>query len=222
LESDATLRDQIQTALVAAIPTGRGSVTVVNLIGCEAMRLAEMTAAAEAGMVLVGYASDPTRGSRILGPLRCFVAPPTATAVSTAVDTATRGNRRTITLSEDIDAFMVAKTALTKAGYSVSMACDEKQALDLLAILRPDTVLVDVRGGGQPAVEFLDALAPESGRILTLLVHGDPTGATLSRLADRMLRRPPGLDVNELVRVCRNALPEAGKRVGGAPTRPTH
>jgi len=101
------------------------------------------------------------------------------------------------------------------------MACDEKQALDLLTILRPDTVLVDVRGAGQPAVEFLDALGPESGRILTLLIHGDPTGATLSRLADRMLRRPPGLDVNELVRVCRNALPEAGKRVGGAPTRPT-
>jgi hypothetical protein len=99
------------------------------------------------------------------------------------------------------------------------MACDEKQALDLLAILRPDTVLVDVRGAGQPTVEFLDALGPESGRILTLLVHGDATGAALGRLADRMLRQQQ-LDVNELVKVCRNALPEAGKRPGATPARP--
>ena len=220
LEVDPTLRDRIQTALATTIPSGRGSVAVVNLFGCDATRLAEMTAAADAGMVVVGYASDPTRGSRILGPLRCFVAPPNAAETSAAVEGAARGNRRTITLSEDIDAFMVAKTALTKAGHSVSMACDEKQALDLLSILRPDTVLVDVRGAGQPAVEFLDALGPESGRILTLLVHGDASGTTLSRLADRMLR-PDGLDVNELVKVCRNALPEAGKRLGGTATRPT-
>jgi DNA-binding NarL/FixJ family response regulator len=100
------------------------------------------------------------------------------------------------------------------------MACDEKQALDLLAILRPDTVLVDVRGAGQPTIDFLDALGPESGRILTLLVHGDPSGATLSKLAERLLR-PPALDVNELVKVCRNALPETGKRGTAAPARST-
>jgi DNA-binding NarL/FixJ family response regulator len=98
------------------------------------------------------------------------------------------------------------------------MACDEKQALDLLAILRPDTVLVDVRGAGAPSVEFLNALGPESGRVLTLLVHGDPSGATLASLAERMLR-PNALDVNELVKVCRNALPEAGKRPGAPAKR---
>jgi hypothetical protein len=212
IESAATLRDHIQTALASAIPSGRGSIAVVNLIGCDAARLAELTAAAEAGMTVVAYAADGDRGSRILGPLRCFAAPPTAPEIASAID-GTKGNRRTITLSEDIDAFMVAKTALTKAGHSVSMACDEKQALDLLAILRPDTVLVDVRGAGHPSVEFLNALGPESGRVLTLLVHGDPSGATLGRLAERMLR-PNALDVSDLVKVCRNALPEAGKRPG--------
>ena len=176
-----------------------------------------MAGIADTGTLLVGYAQHAERGSRILGPLRAFVAPPTAAEIAHAVEGAARGNRRTILLTEDIDAFMVAKTALAKAGHSVSMACDEKQALDLLAILRPDTVLVDVRGAGHQAVEFLDALAPESGRILTLLVHGDPTGATLSRLAERMLR-PSALDVNDLVKVCRNALPDT-KRVGAAPAR---
>jgi hypothetical protein len=132
-------------------------------------------------MLVVGYASQPERGSRILGPLRSFVAPPNAAEIAAAVEGTTRGNRRTILLTEDIDAFMVAKTALTKAGHSVSMACDEKQALDLLAILRPDTVLIDARTAAQSVVEFLDALGPENGRVLTLLVHGDPTGAALAR-----------------------------------------
>jgi hypothetical protein len=219
LESDPTLRDHIQTALATAIPAGRGNLAAANLVGCDATRVAELAAVADGGTLLVGYARHPERGSRILGPLRCFVAPPTAAEIAVAIEGPARGNRRTILLSEDIDAFMAAKTALAKAGHSVSMACDEKQALDLLAILRPDTVLVDVRGAGQPAVEFLDALGPESGRILTLLVHGDPTGAALSRLAERMLRPNP-LDVNDLVKVCRNALPDT-RRAGAAPTRPS-
>ncbi len=216
LESDATLRDHIQTSLTTAIPAGRGSVAAVNLVGCDDACIAAMAAAGNAGTLIVGYAQHPARGSRILGPLRCFVEPPSAAEIGVAVEGSARGNRRTILLTEDIDAFMVAKTALAKAGHSVSMACDEKQALDLLAILRPDTVLVDVRNAGQSVVEFLDALGPENGRILTLLVHGDPTGAALGRLAERMLR-PTALDVPELVKVCRNALPDTKKT--GAPAR---
>lgn len=220
LERNATLRDHIQTALTSAIPAGRGSVVAVNLLDCDAAALEQLgeIAATEPSALVVGYAAHPERGSRILGPLRCFATPPDAAEIAAALEGANRGNRRTILLSEDIDAFMVAKTALTKSGHSVSMACDEKQALDLLAILRPDTVLVDVRGHGAPAVEFLDALGPENGRILTLLVHGDPTGVGLARLAERMLRSS-ALDVNELVKVCRNALPE-NKRPGAAPARP--
>jgi len=220
LERSATLHDHIQTALTSAIPAGRGSVVAVNLLDCDAATLEQLgeIGAADPGALVVGYAAHPERGSRILGPLRCFATPPDAAEIAAALEGTNRGNRRTILLSEDIDAFMVAKTALTKSGHSVSMACDEKQALDLLAILRPDTVLVDVRGQGAPAVEFLDALGPENGRILTLLVHGDPTGVALARLAERMLRSS-ALDVNELVKVCRNALPE-NKRPGAAPARP--
>ena len=220
LERNATLRDHIQTALTSAIPAGRGSVVAVNLVDCDAATLDQLAelGGTDQGALIVGYASHPERGSRILGPLRCFGTPPGAAEITAALEGATRGNRRTILLSEDIDAFMVAKTALTKSGHSVSMACDEKQALDLLAILRPDTVLVDVRGQGVPAVEFLDALGPENGRVLTLLVHGDPSGAALARLAERMLRSS-ALDVNELVKVCRNALPE-NKRPGAATARP--
>jgi hypothetical protein len=217
LEPDAILRDHIQTALATAIPAGRGSVAAVNLVGCDAERIAAMTAASASGMLLVGYAAHPERGSRILGPLRCFVTPPAAAEIASAVESAGRGNRRTILLTEDIDGFMGAKAALVKAGHSVSMACDEKQALDLLAILRPDTVLIDVRNDAQP-IEFLDALGPETGRVLTMLVHGEPSGDALSHVAERMLRPPP-LDVAELVKVCRNALPDAKRAATTPPTR---
>lgn len=217
LEPDATLRDRIRDAVTKAIPAGRGAVTAVNLVACDSTRVVEMAAANANGTMLVGYASHPERGSRILGPLRCFVAPPSAAEIAATVDSAGRGNRRTILLTEDIDGFMAAKAALVKAGHSVSMACDEKQALDLLAILRPDTVVIDVRNAGQPAVEFLDALGPENGRVLTVIVHGDPGGGTLARIAERMMR-PPALDVNELAKVCSQALPEA-KRQGSAPGR---
>lgn len=221
LERNPTLRDHIQTALTSAIPAGRGSVVAVNFLDCDASTLEQLAeiGASDPGALVVGYVAHPERGSRILGPLRCFETPPSAPEIAAALEGATRGNRRTILLSEDIDAFMVAKTALTKSGHSVSMACDEKQALDLLAILRPDTVLVDVRGKGMPAVEFLDALGPENGRVLTLLVHGDPTGAALAGLAERMLRTT-ALDVNELVKVCRNALPDNKRPAGAAPARP--
>jgi hypothetical protein len=220
LDRNATLRDHIQTALTSAIPAGRGSVVAVNLCECDAATLAELAelCAVDPGTLVVGYAAHPERGSRILGPLRCFAMPPGGAELGAALEGANRGNRRTILLSEDIDAFMTAKTALTKSGHSVSMACDEKQALDLLAILRPDTVLVDVRGTGMPAVGFLNALGPETGRVLTLLVHGDPTGAALAGLAERMMR-PTALDVTELVKVCRNALPE-NKRPGTTSPRP--
>ncbi len=207
LEADAILGDHIQTAIASAIPASRGSVTVANLVACDAERVTQITAASRSTTMLVGYASHPERGSRILGPLRCFVTPPSTAEIATAVEGAGRGNRRTILLTEDIDGFMDAKAALVRAGHSVSMACDEKQALDLLAILRPDTVVVDVRNADQPAVEFLDALGPESGHVLTVIVHGDATGVTLARIAERMMR-PPALDVNALAKVCRNALPD--------------
>ncbi|MCC6847444.1 MAG: hypothetical protein IT294_02995 [Deltaproteobacteria bacterium] len=216
LEADPILRDRIQAALASAVPVDRGGLAVVNLAGCDRDRIDGMMAANRPGMPLVGYAADAERG-RILGPLRCFVTPPSAAEISAVVEGAGRGNRRTILLTEDIDGFMEAKAALVKAGHSVSMACDEKQALDLLAILRPDTVMIDVRNAGQPAAEFLDALGPESGRVLTMIVHGDPTGASLGRIAEQMLR-PSALDVTELAKVCRNALPDA-RRTSAASAR---
>ena len=71
--------------------------------------------------------------------------------------------RRLISLSDDVDGLIPLKTALSKGGHSISMACDPKQALDLLGMLTPDAVLVDLRTApGERPRTFLDALALEN------------------------------------------------------------
>jgi hypothetical protein len=141
--------------------------------------------------------------------MRALTEPPDAAAAAALLAGAARGTRRIITISSDVDTFMPAKLGLTKAGHSVSMACDYKQALDLLAILRPDAVFVDLRSEAESAAAFLDALlAPEHPRVLLVLVHGDPSGATLANVVERMLRPLP-LDPSDLARKARSWTGEA-------------
>src|SRR5262249_27096271 len=146
LESDAARWDQIHTALNAALPPVPGrSLMVANLLAAFPAGLYDLTAAAEAGATLVGYAADAHGHSPILGPGRCLTDPPNATESAAVFDAMPKGPRRVLTLSEDVEAFMDAKMGLTKAGHSVSMACDAKQALDLLTMFTPDAVFVDLR-----------------------------------------------------------------------------
>ena len=214
LESDAARWEQIHTALSAALPPTPGrTVMVANLLAAFPAGLYDLTAAATAGATLIGYAADSHGRSRILGAVRCFADAPTADESAAVFDTMAKGPRRVLTLSDDVDAFIDAKTGLAKAGHSVSMACDAKQALDLLAMFTPDAVFIDLRTAPTAAAEFLAALAPESGRVLVVLVHGDPAGNVLPCVIQRLLRPTP-LDPAELVNVCRNVL--AGPPAAGA------
>ena len=205
LEPDVERQQRIAEALAGlpASPTGR--FFVANVLALSAAGLADLEAAVGPGETLVGYAADDQGRSRILGAIRCFAAPPTSAEAVAALGLLAGVSRRVITLADDVDAFMAAKAGLTKAGHSVSMACDAKQALDLLPMVTPDVVLVDVRSAPEAAAEFLAALTPEAGRVLVLLVHGDCSGDALTRVLQRLLR-PATLDITDLVRVCRNLL----------------
>ena len=121
------------------------------------------------------------------------------------LDAMPKGPRRVLTLSEDVEAFLGAKIGLAKAGHSVSMACEAKQAIDLLAMLTPDAVFIDLRTAPTAAAEFLAALAPENGRVVVVLVHGDPAGNILPCVIQRLLRAKP-LDLSALVQTCRAVL----------------
>ena len=202
LDPDAARRDAIAAALASQMPNPPpAGVVVENLYHISDEMLIELTAAATSGAALVAYAADGDR-SRILGGVRCFVEPPAPGEITAALESQPRAGRRLISLSDDIDAFIPAKIELAKLGYSVSMACDDKQAVDLLALLNPDAVLVDLRKTPEAAATFIDALTPESGRMLTILVHGAPERGTLRRGLERLMR-PAALEANDLARVSR-------------------
>jgi hypothetical protein len=208
LDADSTRREAIAAALRVTLPTPSASgLVVANLLDATPAMLSELTEAARTGAAVIAYAADATR-SRVLGGVRCFAAPPAPGEVTAALESQPRAGRRLISLSDDIDAFIPAKIELAKLGYSVSMACDDKQAVDLLALLNPDAVLVDLRKTPEAAATFIDALAPESGRVLSLLVHGELERGSLRRALDRLMRPTP-LDAGELARVCRSTVSAA-------------
>lgn len=221
LEPDAARRAAIFDVLAAALPPAPGKTFMVaNLLTALPEGAADLAAAASAGVTVVGYAADAHGQSRIVGALRCFAEPPTAEEAVAALETTPpQGPRRVLTLSDDIDAFLPAKAGLSRAGHSVSMACDAKQALDLLSMLRPDAVLVDLRTAPHAAAELLAALSLEQGSVLVLLVHGDPAGDALPQVMRRLLR-PAALEPADLVQVCRAAVSGAVPAARGAPLEP--
>jgi chromosome segregation ATPase len=204
LEADPMVRERVAAALGTELPAATANVLfVANLLTALPDRLGELDDAIQSGGTLVTYAADAGR-SRILGPVRCFLGYPNPDAMLTMLNKL-GAQRRLISLSEDVDGLIPLKGALSKAGHSISMACDPKQALDLLGMLTPDAVVVDVRHAPEAAATFLDALALENGRTPTFLVTGDQPGTTLRRMLDPLLRPVP-LDATALAKVCETVL----------------
>jgi len=214
LEADPLVRERVATALAAELPADTTSnLFVANLLSALPDGLSEVAAAVESGSTLVTYVAANGR-SRILGSVRCFTSGLEPEAIVAAV-AKLGAQRRLISLSEDVDGLIPLKTALSKGGHSISMACDPKQALDLLGMLTPDAVLVDIRSAAGNAAQFLEALALENGRTPVYLVCGDAPEATL-RSALEPLLRPAPLDASQLAKVCQTILtpptPEATPR----------
>jgi hypothetical protein len=217
LEADPLVRERVAAALEADLPADTAhTLFVANLLSALPDRLGEVSAAFENGSVLVAYAASAGR-SRILGSMRCFTRGPDPEVMVSAI--AKLGSqRRLISLSDDVDGLIPLKAALSKGGHSLSMAVDPKQALDLLGMLTPDAVLVDIRSAPANVAAFLDALALENGRTPTFLVCGDDPGTTL-RSALEPLLRPAPLDASQLAKVCQTMLappaPESTTRNAG-------
>jgi hypothetical protein len=205
LEGNAALRERVAAALAAdASRTSGQSAFVVNLLTAIPSRLEEVEAAARAGAVVIAYASDGGGRSCILGPVRCYAEPPRPVELLAAVERV-QSPARIVTLWSDIDALLPIKAVLAQAGHSVSMACDAKQALDILGMLTPDAVLVDLRHAPETSAEFLAALGLDGARVLSLLVYGKLGEAILGRTVERLLRPAP-LDAGALARACRDVL----------------
>ncbi|HLK12785.1 MAG TPA: GAF domain-containing protein [Candidatus Binatia bacterium] len=80
----------------------------------------------------------------------------------------TRGGRA-ITVGGEVDGFMSLRQALSRQGISVTMAWDAKQVLDLLPVVRPQAVVVDLdlaRRDGYAIAAALGAVSPAPHAIL--------------------------------------------------------
>ena len=168
--------------------------------------LETMAACRENGVTVpfCGFLADPD-GERglALGFVELVPGPVDPDDVLVALQTYGPRGTRVLTAGGDADAFISLRQALSRQGMSVSMAWDGKQAQDLLSMVQPEVVVVDLdlppKGGLHLIVSLLDGdripmvvaipgktnLAASAA---TLLKSSAMTArlATLDRLLDRV------------------------------------
>jgi CheY-like chemotaxis protein/predicted nucleic acid-binding Zn-ribbon protein len=142
---------------------------VVNLASARAL---DAVAALRAGGVdtkLWGCLADPGRGRVLpIGMIDVAARPLDPDAVVASLGVYTTRGARVMTIGDDVDAFVSLRQALARQGLSVSMAWNAKQADELLPMVKPAAVVVDM------------ALPPRDGAgIIAQLGACDPVPAIL-------------------------------------------
>jgi len=96
----------------------------------------------------------------------------------------TRGTR-VVTAGADVDTLMSLRQAMARLGMSVSMAWDAKQAMDLLTVVRPEVVVIDLDLPRQAGYGIMARLSMASPVPCAVVVPGkdDATDAFAATLA---------------------------------------
>src|SRR5436190_934540 len=129
-------------ARLAELSAGR---VVVNLTTPRALETLLALRAAGCSARFWGCLADPNTGRALpLGMIEPAARGLDPEAVLTSLGPcATRGTR-VVTVGEDVDAFVSLRQALARQGMSVSMAWNAKQAEELLPLVRPAVVVLDL------------------------------------------------------------------------------
>jgi len=143
---------------------------VVNLLAPGALGALAAARASGCGARFWGCLANPGADRALmLGMVEAMGSPVDPDdVVETLERYAVRGTR-VVTAGADVDALMSLRQALARKGLSVSMAWDAKQAADLLQVVRPEVVVVDLalpRRDGYGIVARLAALDPPPSAIL--------------------------------------------------------
>jgi FixJ family two-component response regulator/cell division protein FtsB len=119
----------------------------------------------------------------------------TADGLIAAVDRAAPRGARVFAAGRDAEALMKMRQGLTKHGLSVSLARDTKQIDELLAMVRPQVIVIDLElpmRQGYELVMRMAATMPIPAMVL-ILPNGDPAPAMLDKVRDRITA---GLGIN--------------------------
>jgi hypothetical protein len=120
-----------------------------------------------------------------LGLLEPAVQPVDPDAVVGALGTYIARGTRVVTIGSDVDVLVTLRQAMARQGMSVSMAWDAKQAADLLVMVKPQLVVVDLnlRREGYGIVARLAAIDPIPN-LVVIRGSADPSAGFASVVAE--------------------------------------
>jgi len=124
---------------------------------------------------------------------------------------------RVVTAGADVDALMSLRQALSRRRASVSMAWDAKQAREMLGVVRPHAVVIDMSMPKRDGCSIVSAVTALDPLPLLVLVSssGDPAMDFSALLADPprdTVVRPLADVVNLMVDVTDESLPRVGSK----------
>ena len=177
------------SATVAQLGAEPPSRVIVNIAAPGA--LATLVDLRAQGMMapVLGVAADG-RGERVvgLGVVDAVGHSTTADGLIAAVDRAAPRGARVFAAGRDAEALMKMRQALAKHGLSVSLARDTKQIDELLAMVRPQVIVIDLElpmRQGYELVMRMAATTPIPAMVL-ILPNGDPAVVMLEKVRDRI------------------------------------
>lgn len=137
---------------------------VVNLAAPGALQTLAMVRAAGSTARFWGCVATPGSARALaLGMIEPALRPIDPDAILAALGDHARAGTRVVTAGPDVDALMSVRQSMARERMSVSMAWDAKQAMDLLGVVRPEIVLIDLelpRRAGYAIVAGLTAVDP--------------------------------------------------------------
>ncbi len=173
-EAGARLQELAPTRVIAnlATPGTLGTLTALRATGATVRFWGCLATPAADRALAVGMVEPAVR-------------PIDPDAILTALAAYTTRGTRVVTAGADVDSLMSLRQALSRGGMSVSMAWDATQATDLLGVVKPEVVVVDLdlpRREGYSIVARLATLDPVPSAVL-IPGGSDAAGAFAAILA---------------------------------------
>jgi hypothetical protein len=179
---------------------------VVNLAAPGTFAAVERLRNAGATTPLWGYLGSTAHDTVLgVGPIEILEPPLDPEHVLDRLGPHLVGRRRVLAVGADGPAILALRQALARVGLAVSIAWDTKQAVDLLELMRPEIVIVDLGlppRGGHPLVTAIAGALDEP--LVVLLPSGQDDEAAFAQVSGPVLAGPRAVSREDLLaRVCR-------------------
>jgi CheY-like chemotaxis protein/predicted nucleic acid-binding Zn-ribbon protein len=175
------------TSSVAHVVALEPARMLVNLAAPGALTtLLALRAGGSTGRIWGCVANSETDRAIVLSAIEPVVGPIDADTIIAALGPYAAREGRIVTTGADVDALMSLRQALSRRRASVSMAWDAKQAREMLGVVRPHAVVVDMSMPKRDGCAIIAALSSLDPVPLVVLVTsaGDPAMDFTAVLAD--------------------------------------